>query len=57
MGQFPEIDLNYVASVLADIWGREHGCKVTITLTPKEPAAPSQQENRGGPVSVTTDGE
>lgn len=28
-------DCQYVANVLADIWGREHGYKVTIKLTPK----------------------
>lgn len=47
MGQFPDLDLNYVASVLADIWGREHGCKVTVTLVPKEEVTP-QKEEAGG---------
>lgn len=40
MGQFPDFDLNYVAQVLADIWGREHGCEVRITLTQKEEVIP-----------------
>ena len=29
-------DPYYIAEVLADICGRENGCKLKITLTPKE---------------------
>lgn len=47
MGQFPDLDLNYVASVLADIWGREHGYKVKVTLVPKEEVTPPQEETGG----------
>lgn len=42
-------DPYYVAKVLADIWGREHGCKCQIILTPKEPVeAEQEQEQRQG---------
>jgi len=27
---------DYVMRVLADIWGREHGCELTIKLIPKD---------------------
>lgn len=30
-------DPHYVLNVLADIWGRENGYDVEVTLTPKEP--------------------
>lgn len=26
----------YIWDVLADIWGRKHGVKLTVTVTPKE---------------------
>lgn len=36
-------DPYYVAKVLADIWGREHGYKCQIILTPKEPSETTQE--------------
>lgn len=47
MEPFPQFDVNYVAKVLGEIWGREHGFQVKVTLTPKESATSSQQEEGG----------
>lgn len=39
-------DPYYVAKVLADIWGREHGCKCQIILTPKDPSETTQEPEK-----------
>ena len=39
-------DPYYVAKVLADIWGREQGCKCQIILTPKEPSETTQEPEK-----------
>ncbi len=31
-----DINPHYIMDVLADIWGRERGCKLEVTLTPKD---------------------
>lgn len=36
-----------VAKILAEIWGREHGCEATLKLTPKEGATSAQQDDGG----------
>lgn len=41
-------DPYYVASVLADLLGRQRGREVTIELTPKEPPAETPSSNAGG---------
>ena len=37
----------YIAEVLADIWGRENGCKLKITLTPKETNTATDTKHSG----------
>lgn len=37
-GHIEPFDPQHMVDVLAEIWGREHGYKVTITLSPKEEA-------------------
>lgn len=45
-----EFDPHYIVNVLAEIWGREHGCELKITLTPKE-----IPQNHGLPMDKKTD--
>ena len=44
-------DMNYVAQVLVDIWGRRHGGNVTVKLTPKS-CASDTHENQSGAKEV-----
>lgn len=47
-GEPVKFDPHYVAKVLEKLPGKQHGCKVTITLTAKEPTVAPPDGGAGG---------